>query len=358
MPSNFTIGSDSLDATFTISAGTSPLLQAYSTTGTILNWSNNKLVLQPGQNVIGFFVKSTPPGDNANEWVDFVWDTIYSGGQLAIDPATMSGQTGTSYTWHAVTGSLPSNVRYEWDFGDHTAKVIVTNDNSVSHTFSTDGSYTISLALYDNSKNTLIGQATASASIGGLWALFHGENAFKMSLKTKLNYSDGTSEVVTTSFPMYTGVMDLSWKDTTFTGTLRYQDYRTGTEYDSEICNVSGVMLSDGLTIKSLTVAWRYSRVVKTTSGKQMYDAEDNKTMTVKNAVGMQVDYGQPPKILPSFLWDTNVDKLVPTFTEHWVETISDTASGTPKVTTRDLTSVSWNADITSDILDILFTKQ
>ena len=89
-----------------------------------------------------------------------------------------------------------------------------------------------------------------------------------------------------------------------------------------------------------------------------MYDAEDNKTMTVKNAVGMQVDYGQPPKILPSFLWDTNVDKLVPTFTEHWVETISDTASGTPKVTTRDLTSVSWNADITSDILDILFTKQ
>lgn len=357
MPSSFSLNADSLHWYIQVPQGMQAGCNYYAPDGTELPANSGVFPLTYGRNIIGFWIRALSPTTHNYEYVDFVWDTIYSS-QLLIDPEEVNGATGTSYTWYASAGTLPTNARYEWDFGDGTAKVIKYNDGACSHTYATDGLFTITLMLYDNANNAKLGQATAKASIGGLWTLLHEQNAFQASLKTTLHYSDGTTAVPTINFPTYTALVGITWKDTTFSGTLLYRDYHAGNSYDSEICTIKGVMLADGLTIKSLTINWRYSRITYATAGNKLYDLEYTRSMTVSNAVGTQTDYSHPPKYLPSYYWTWEVDKMVKDYTDHWVETTYDANTGTPTVKTRDVTSVTWNDDITSDVLDVLFTKQ
>ena len=280
--------------------------------------------------------------------------------RLAIQPATMNGQKNTSYNWSASAGSIPSNARYEWDFGDQTAKVTKINDGAASHTYATDGLYTITLTLFDNSNNTKLGQTTATATIGGLWNLLHQQNVLQASFASTFNYSDGRQDPTSWEFPANNNVAPLTWKDTTFSATIYKETYRNGNSFDSESCVIKGTMQADGLTIKSMTVFSRIVNAVYAIAGNLIYKHEYEKSFTVTNAVGVDNNIGRPapPIYPPTFYWMTGVDKLVSNVRDDYTSTDFDPTTGKTTVTTRHLTSITWNSSTQPDILNVLIYKQ
>ncbi|MBS1902817.1 MAG: IPT/TIG domain-containing protein [Bacteroidetes bacterium] len=127
--------------------------------------SRDTIVLKPGENKLGIAVFGSAGG--FMYYIDFQWITVtYQASSLRIDPATMKGSKDSDYVWHAVFESKPSRARYEWDFGDGSAKYILTNDTNGYHRYSAAGTYTIKLEVYDPSTSVKLGDATATATIG------------------------------------------------------------------------------------------------------------------------------------------------------------------------------------------------
>ena len=348
MPTTFTINSDSLAIDWAIVPNSTSSVVAYATDGTGLHWKNNKLVLQYGKNIIGFFIKAVPPDDTNKNWVDFIWDTIYSN-QLAIDPKTMTGQPGTSYIWSASAGTIPNNARYEWDFGDGTSLVVKNNDGAASHIYAQSGFFTITLSLYDNATNQLLGKTTATATIGGFWTWLHQQTGVKLSLQSAFNYSDGSQSLLSWDFPEDTLSIPITWKDTAFTGILMRLSYGGNLYYDSEICVVHGTLLSDGVTIKSLTLYRRKMYVTYDSSGGVYSSDERITSYTASNAVGI----AYPGQLYPLFAWaNTDVSNIISNVSDQET-TFTNTTPPTRAVKT--LTSVSWGSNVQNDLFNIQF---
>jgi hypothetical protein len=84
---------------------------------------------------------------------------------LTISPDPLEGKPDTEYTLTAETkGRAPQDAKYEWDFGDGTSKVIIQGDSIAKHTYTQEGSFTISLVVKDG-KNNLLGSKTSLAEI-------------------------------------------------------------------------------------------------------------------------------------------------------------------------------------------------
>jgi PKD repeat protein len=95
---------------------------------------------------------------------------VYAGptsGGFFIRPKSMSGQVNIAYQWTASLTPKRSNIKYEWDFGDGSAKEIKLKDSIITHTYTKAGSYKIKLVFYD-SINAKIGKAEATAKIVNL----------------------------------------------------------------------------------------------------------------------------------------------------------------------------------------------
>lgn len=117
----------------------------------------------PGSDRLGVYITSMV---NAKEtWIDFK-HLVFIYGTLSIEPeqATVAKNTKLGFTarpW----GTAPNQSRYEWDFGDGTAKTIIKNDSTVEHTYQNAGSFTIKLKLYDDQSNTLHSQTEAYVQV-------------------------------------------------------------------------------------------------------------------------------------------------------------------------------------------------
>jgi len=85
---------------------------------------------------------------------------------LFIEPEHLYGQINKEYKFIARTnGDHPADYRFEWNFGDGTSDVKVVRDSTVTHTYSKEGEYDISVALYNNATNELVNAKSAAATI-------------------------------------------------------------------------------------------------------------------------------------------------------------------------------------------------
>lgn len=69
----------------------------------------------------------------------------------SINPPGSEGLINTAYQWNVITDYNLANARYEWDFGDGSAKETIFNNKTASHSYTTQGTYTIKVDIFDNS---------------------------------------------------------------------------------------------------------------------------------------------------------------------------------------------------------------
>lgn len=194
----------------------------YDESHAVVPVTNNAIKLSPGKNKFGFHIvgkvtRGNPP-QTTWEYIDFKWITVtYESSKLRIDPATMNGTKDSDYVWRAVFDSKPSNARYEWNFGDGTAKYVVDNDTNGYHRYSASGTYTISLQVFDRSTSAKLGEATATAVIGAgfeITSVVPDKVSYAMPVTINgsgFGATQGTSTVTLAGIP----VIDIvSWSDT------------------------------------------------------------------------------------------------------------------------------------------------
>ena len=124
-----------------------------------------KVKLNKGSTKLGFYI--TGAKNNVYEnYIDFKWINVFYS-NMTIDPNPLNGNINTEYTFTAKTqGTLPPNAtKYVWNFGDTTADVIITGSTTAKHTFTKEGSFTVSLKLYDNVTNQLLASAASTINI-------------------------------------------------------------------------------------------------------------------------------------------------------------------------------------------------
>jgi len=128
-------------------------------------------LLKPGLNRIGILTAGEREGvldkngKHYNLFIDFQWFDVYKT-SLWIDPNPIIDEPEVEITITArPEGTAPVNAKYVWNFGDGTDELTVENDSVVTHIFEKEGEYEVSVKLYDNSNNALIGLATAEANI-------------------------------------------------------------------------------------------------------------------------------------------------------------------------------------------------
>ncbi len=75
----------------------------------------------------------------------------------------------STFTPSLLAGSpqLPAGAKFEWDFGDNTAKQVVTSLTAVNHTYAASGTYDVVLQVLHPVQNLPIARATISGSVEG-----------------------------------------------------------------------------------------------------------------------------------------------------------------------------------------------
>lgn len=124
-----------------------------------------KLRLGKGIIKLGFYICGAKD-NNPENYVDFKWININSLG-MTIDPNPLNGDINKEYTFTAnVQGTPPTNAnKYVWNFGDGTQEVTVTGSNTTKHTYTSSGSFTVSVKLYDSSTNNVVISAASTVNI-------------------------------------------------------------------------------------------------------------------------------------------------------------------------------------------------
>jgi hypothetical protein len=241
----------------------------YKDDGTqIDHWEDNGkgyTILKPGLNKIGVYVFARKQGvvdNNGNLcdlFINFKWFNVYYS-KLEIVPNSISGAPNDEMTFTASTGgTAPKNAKYVWNFGDGTSEVSVKNDSTITHTFSKEGNFDVSVKLYDNSTNKLIGEATAKANIGisllndlqkCKYISIYLNAIFTVNLGFTINEIQMISSTPVTSEP--TKIYPLKWSGNSFTTT--YNNEGGGTQdVGTRSGTISGTLSADGLTIETLT---------------------------------------------------------------------------------------------------------
>lgn len=133
-----------------------------------------KIGLSPGLNILGvcIYKKTTSADKEGNiktswDWAGFQWVDVYQSRlQISPDPI-VSVRPDKELTLTVVnSGNPPVDARYEWDFGDGSAKATVYNDNTVKHHFTRTGIMEVIVRMYNNQTGVLAGSAKTKAKIG------------------------------------------------------------------------------------------------------------------------------------------------------------------------------------------------
>ncbi|CAG0932474.1 hypothetical protein PLCT1_02096 [Planctomycetaceae bacterium] len=94
-------------------------------------------------------------------------------GKLRLFPLTLTGKADTAYTFTASTSGLAGPTwKFVWNFGDGTAVQTVTGDSVKTHTFTTGGTFTVTVEVRDPA-NTLVAKTTSTVTIvtGEKWRI-------------------------------------------------------------------------------------------------------------------------------------------------------------------------------------------
>jgi hypothetical protein len=178
--------------------------------------------LKEGQNPFGIFEEGHEPDATAWSYVNFVRLTVVRGDPttLVFDPATVKdSQTDLSITFKATGTGIPAtakHVSFAWDFGDGlvTEDPIDAPDNAEQaseavHAYSKEGSYTVTVILYDTtgSQRVELARATwevtiaasspsAAAPAAGRWVL---NKSYSSMVGSGGTFSDSDHSQITSS---------------------------------------------------------------------------------------------------------------------------------------------------------------
>ena len=114
---------------------------------------------------VGVMLASSPFGNSSSPgFVDYL-PFIFNHGTFFIQPSTSTPTANlpVSFVTHHGGIATPSST-FTWNFGDNTAPVVKTGDSTVNHTFTTAGSYAVSVTLRDGSGNAR-GQASVTMNV-------------------------------------------------------------------------------------------------------------------------------------------------------------------------------------------------
>ena len=244
----------------------------YDSTGTYLTTANAKglasVGLKPGRNKIGFYLCGAL--NNApNNYVDFQWITIIKS-SLKIDPNPLNGEPNKAYTFIARTNkSAPSNAEYVWDFGDGSGLVTKLRDSTVTHTFTTEGTFTVSVELNDNSNHIQVGKATAKVNIAPeILSLLKKSIYLTLNIEGDWTWSATWGNLWPVRFPAFPtkSKYGIIWADKKFTftyDTTQVDFYGTKTFISGSII---GEVSDNGKILLSLTANESQTNAAKTDS--------------------------------------------------------------------------------------------
>lgn len=161
-----------------VNAGVSdyyPQITVFKDNGsTLLNQNLDKdflLNLQPGANVMGFYLTGVPKGipDVVFHYVDYRWITLRNQIPVVIEDNSIvyGAAPNKEFTiWAKHYGKLPvAQSRFEWDFGDGR-KQVVSGDTTVKHTYTQNGNYTVKLKVFKTGLTDPIAEAEHEIMIG------------------------------------------------------------------------------------------------------------------------------------------------------------------------------------------------
>ncbi len=246
-------------------------LDAFDTDGNqIEKWNgltyNAKVGLKPGLNKIGLYIYAKRTGVNYSNgqpkylFIDFKWFDVYYS-KLKIDPDPIVGEPGKDIEIIAMSqGTAPKDSKYVWNFGDGTKEVTEKNDSIVNHTFSKEGDFKVTVDLYDNTTNKLVGHAETEASIAkGILSELQKCDGFDINFSPELiyncNYSLMYRPIGNNITPDGVSITPIVWSGTSFSANYNYSGTDgTGKSY-SRKGSVSGKFSADGLTLISLNAS-------------------------------------------------------------------------------------------------------
>ncbi|MCX6149711.1 MAG: PKD domain-containing protein [Ignavibacteriales bacterium] len=82
--------------------------------------------------------------------------TLWSSADISISPNPAAAKPNESIKFTAKSkGKLHSQPKYKWNFGDGSAEQIIVNDSTVTHSFSNEGTFPVTVKLLDQSNNQL-----------------------------------------------------------------------------------------------------------------------------------------------------------------------------------------------------------
>lgn len=214
--------------------------------------------LKPGLNKFGFYLLCGKNGKG--RYTDFKWININKQ-NLKIDPDPLDGEPNKEYTFTAHSkGTAPVNAKYIWNFGDNTAPVTVNNDSTVKHTFTTEGTFIITVELYDNT-NKLVGTASSNANIskvGDLLSQLHAMTRFWVDCSFNFRENFGSDHNGQLAFFRHDDDT-LKWSGTSFSYDDAVETDFDGLGYKAKHYHyVSGTVSADGKTILEIKTKYIY----------------------------------------------------------------------------------------------------
>ncbi len=221
--------------------------------------------LKPGQNKLGFYICGAKNGKSEN-YVDFKWINI-SYLKMTIDPNPLNAEVNQEYTFTAnILGTPPQSGKYVWDFGDGSAEVTQININTVKHTFSQEGTYNVTVKLYDNTNGNYI---TIASSTVYILSSFVKDviSSYQVYISFRGNFTTDNPTITTITDDRYINgsyrnyTQNILWTGNTFTLSYNYMvpyyDPYFPHADDSLIVtgSVNGSITSDGKTISTISAS-------------------------------------------------------------------------------------------------------
>jgi hypothetical protein len=224
------------------------------------------LKLEPGANTFGIYIT----GGLGTDWeyLDFKWINVYyeSGG---ITPHYFFGGPNVEYTWMMSLSSPPTSTRYEWNFGDGTSVSIIRNNAYAKHTYTSTGSYNITLDIYNDSNNQLAGADTAEVQIVNSFYFIISKKDDSQRLGTM---SDG-SELPSLGNGLMYPIRNITWSNDSFSGTDSYSSKLGGYIKYEPTFNCSG----------RIDYARNVISTLEYTDVKNMYDVDTGDLVGTSN---------------------------------------------------------------------------
>ncbi|MFI5263668.1 MAG: PKD domain-containing protein [Candidatus Kapaibacterium sp.] len=123
------------------------------------------IALKQGSNQIGILLQNLSADQSDSLWSGYSSFTIQKQ-TFAILPSLDSTFIENDVLLHTFMGQKPTgSLRYEWDMGDGSQVIKITDNDTVKHRYTKLGTFTVTLSIYQASSNSLIGKETSTVTV-------------------------------------------------------------------------------------------------------------------------------------------------------------------------------------------------